>query len=145
MSLDGAYDEANVFAKILRGEIPSVTVFEDDQIAVLMDAFPQSRGHMLAISKTSRARNILEAEPKTLGRLIGAVQKAAQAAKAALKPDGIIVTQFNGAPAGQTVFHLHFHIIPRWEGDPLAKHGGGMASPGELKALADQIAAAWPR
>jgi histidine triad (HIT) family protein len=73
------------------------------------------------------------------------VQKAAQAAKAALKPDGIIVTQFNGAPAGQTVFHLHFHIIPRWEGDPLAKHGGGMASPGELKALADQIAAAWPR
>jgi len=145
MSLDGAYDEANVFAKILRGEIPSVTVFEDDQIAVLMDAFPQSRGHMLAISKTSRALNILEAEPKTQGRQIGAVQKAAQAAKAALKPDGIIVTQFNGAPAGQTVFHLHFHIIPRWEGDPLAKHGGGMASPGELKALADQIAAAWPR
>lgn len=145
MSLDGAYDEANVFAKILRGEIPSVTVFEDDQVAVLMDAFPQSRGHMLAISKTSQARNILEAEPKTLGRLIGAVQKAAQAAKTALKPDGIVVTQFNGAQAGQTVFHLHFHIIPRWEGDPLAKHGGGMATPGELKAVADQIAAAWPR
>ena len=145
MSLDGAYDEANVFAKILRGEIPSARVFEDDQVVVLMDAFPQARGHMLAISKTSKARNILEAEPKTLGRLIGAVQKAVQAARTALEPDGVIVTQFNGAPAGQTVFHLHFHIIPRWEGDPLAKHGGGMASPGELKALADQISAAWPQ
>jgi histidine triad (HIT) family protein len=145
MSLDGAYDEANVFAKILRGEIPAVRVFEDDQVLVFMDAFPQAKGHMLVISKTSKARNLVEAEAKTLGRVIGAVQKATVAAKAALKPDGIIVTQFNGAPAGQTVFHLHFHIIPRWEGDPLAKHGGGMASPGELKALADQIAAAWPQ
>ena len=145
MSLDGAYDEANVFAKILRGEIPAVRVFEDDQVLVFMDAFPQAKGHMLVVSKTSKARNLIEAEPKTLGRMIGAVQKATVAAKAALKPDGIIVTQFNGAPAGQTVFHLHFHVIPRWEGDPLAKHGGGMASPGELKALADQIAAAWPQ
>ncbi len=145
MSLDGAYDEANVFAKILRGEIPAVRVFEDDQVLVFMDAFPQAKGHMLVVSKTSKARNLIEAEPKTLGRMIGAVQKASVAAKAALKPDGIIVTQFNGAPAGQTVFHLHFHVIPRWEGDPLAKHGGGMASPGELKALADQIAAAWPQ
>ncbi len=144
MSLDGAYDEANVFAKILRGEIPAVRVFEDDQVLVFMDAFPQAKGHMLVVSKTSKARNLVEAEPKTLGRMIGAVQKACVAVKAALKPDGIIVTQFNGAPAGQTVFHLHFHIIPRWEGDPLAKHGGGMASPGELKALADQIVAAWP-
>jgi len=145
MSLDGAYDEANVFSKILKGEIPAVRVFEDDQVLVFMDAFPQAKGHMLVVSKTSKARNLIEAEAKTLGRMIGAVQKACVAAKAALQPDGIIVTQFNGAPAGQTVFHLHFHIIPRWEGDPLAKHGGGMASPGELKALADQISAAWPQ
>jgi histidine triad (HIT) family protein len=145
MSLDGAYDEANVFAKILRGEIPCARVFEDDQVLVFMDAFPQAKGHMLAISKTSKARNLVEAEPKTLGRLIGAVQKACIAAKAALKPDGIVVTQYNGAAGGQTVFHLHFHIIPRWEGDPLAKHGGGMANPGELKALADQITSAWPQ
>ena len=145
MSLDGAYDEANVFAKILRGEIPAVRVFEDDQVLVFMDAFPQAKGHMLVVSKTSKARNLIEAEAKTLGRMIGAVQKACVAAKTALQPDGIIVTQFNGATAGQTVFHLHFHIIPRWEGDPLAKHGGGMASPGELKALADQISAAWPQ
>ena len=76
MSLTGAYDEANVFAKILRGEIPAAKVFEDDEILCFMDAFPQARGHMLVISKTSRARNLLEAEPKTLGRLIGGVQKA---------------------------------------------------------------------
>ena len=145
MSLDGAYDEANVFAKILRGEIPAARVFEDEQVLVFMDAFPQARGHMLAISKTSQARNILDAEAKTLGRLIGAVQKAAQAAKAALNPDGVIVTQFNGAPAGQTVFHLHFHIIPRFEGEAVGAHGAGMADPAELKGLADRIAAAWPK
>ena len=144
MSLDGAYEEDNVFAKILRGEIASVVVHQDAEVMVLMDAFPQSKGHMLAISKTSKARNILDAEPKTLGRLIGATQKAARAVKDALKPDGVIITQFNGAPAGQTVFHLHFHIIPRWSGEAMERHGGGMASPGELKVLADQIAAHFP-
>jgi len=142
MSLTGAYDEANVFARILRAEIPAVKVFEDDEILVFMDAFPQSRGHMLVISKTSRARNLLEAEPKTLGRLIGGVQKASRAVTAALKPDGVIVTQFNGEAAGQTVYHLHFHIIPRWEAQPLGRHGGGMADAEELKALAEQITAA---
>jgi histidine triad (HIT) family protein len=142
MSLTGAYDEANVFAKILRGEIPAVKVFEDDEILVFMDAFPQSRGHMLVISKTSRARNLLEAEPKTLGRLIGGVQKASRAVTAALKPDGVIVTQFNGETAGQTVYHLHFHVIPRWADEPVGRHGGGMADVEELKTLAEQIRAA---
>ncbi len=142
MSLTGAYDEANVFAKILRGEIPAVKVFEDDEILCFMDAFPQSRGHMLVISKTSRARNLLEAEPKTLGRLIGGVQKASRAVTAALKPDGVVVTQFNGEAAGQTVYHLHFHVIPRWEGEKLGRHGGGMADVEELKFLAEQISAA---
>lgn len=141
MSLDGAYDDNNVFAKIIRGEIPSVKVFEDDEVLVFMDAFPQAKGHTLVISKTSRARNLLDAETKTLGRVIGAVQKTARAVRAALNPDGIVVTQFNGAPAGQTVYHLHFHIIPRWDGVALARHGGGMADMGELKELAQQIAA----
>ena len=141
MSLDGTYDDGNIFAKILRGEIPSVKVYEDAEVMALMDAFPQAKGHVLVISKTSKARNILDAEPKTLGRLIGATQKTARAIKAALNPDGIVVTQFNGAPAGQTIFHLHFHIIPRWEGVPVGRHGGGMADAEELKALADQIAA----
>jgi histidine triad (HIT) family protein len=141
MSLDGTYDNGNIFARILRGEIPSVKIFEDDEVLALMDAFPQSKGHALIISKTSKARNLLDAEPKTLGRMIGATQKAARAIKAALNPDGIVVTQFNGAPAGQTIFHLHFHIIPRWEGQPVGRHGQGMADMEELKALADQIAA----
>ena len=141
MSLDGTYDDGNIFAKILRGEIPSAKVYEDAEVMALMDAFPQAKGHVLVISKTSKARNILDAEPKTLGRLIGATQKTARAIKAALGPDGIVVTQFNGAAAGQTIFHLHFHIIPRWEGVPVGRHGGGMADAEELKALADQIAA----
>jgi histidine triad (HIT) family protein len=143
MSLDGRYDADNIFAKIIRGEIPCVKVFEDDQVLIFMDVFPQARGHMLVISKTSRARNLLEAEAKTLGRLIGATQKAAAAVVEALKPDGVVVTQFNGAPAGQTVFHLHFHVIPRYEGEGLGRHGeGGMADVEELKALAVKISAA---
>jgi histidine triad (HIT) family protein len=143
MSLDGRYDADNIFAKIIRGEIPCVKVFEDDQVLAFMDVFPQARGHMLVISKTSQARNLLEAEAKTLGRLIGATQKAAAAVVAALKPDGVVVTQFNGAPAGQTIFHLHFHVIPRYEGEGLGRHGeGGMADVEELKALAAKIAAA---
>lgn len=142
MSLHGTYDPDNIFAKIVRGEIPSVKVFEDGEVLAFMDAFPQSKGHLLVISKTSQARNVLEAEPKTLGRLIGAVQKAARAVTEALKPDGVVVTQFNGAPAGQTVFHLHFHVIPRYEGEALGRHGGGMADVEELKALAAKISAA---
>src|SRR3990167_3263701 len=142
MSLDGAYDDGNIFAKIVRGEIPSATVWEDDQVLAFMDAFPQARGHVLVVSKTSKARNLLDAEAKTLGRVIGGVQKGARAVNAALKPDGIVVTQFNGAPAGQTVFHLHVHIIPRWEGVPLGRHAEGMADVEELKALAAQISAA---
>ena len=145
MSLDGAYDDGNIFAKIVRGEIPSATVWEDDQVLAFMDAFPQARGHVLVISKTSKARNLLDAEAKTLGRLIGAVQKTARAVRTALKPDGLVVTQFNGAPAGQTIFHLHFHIIPRWDGVPLGRHGEGMADPEELKALAAQITACLER
>ena len=140
MSLDGAYDDGNIFAKIIRGEMPCVKVWEDDQVLAFMDVFPQARGHVLVISKTSKARNLLDAEPKTIGRLIGAVQKTSRAVRAALTPDGIVVTQFNGAPAGQTVFHLHFHIIPRFEGVALAGHGAAhMADPAELAALAMEI------
>jgi histidine triad (HIT) family protein len=142
MSLDGTYDDQNIFAKIVRGEIPSVKIFEDDEVLAFMDAFPQAKGHCLVISKTSKARNLLDAEPKTLGRVIGATQKLARAVRAALNPDGITVMQFNGAPAGQTVYHLHFHVIPRWEGEPLGRHGGGqMADMGELNELAQRISA----
>lgn len=142
MSLNGTYDEGNIFAKIVRGEMPAVKIFEDDQVLAFMDVFPQSKGHALVISKTSKARNLLEAEPQTVAALAAATQKLAKAAAAALKPDGVVVTQFNGAPAGQTVFHLHFHVIPRYEGEALGRHGEGMADAEELKALAAKISAA---
>lgn len=142
MSLDGSYDDGNIFAKILRGEAPAAKVFEDGEIFAFMDVFPQSKGHTLVIPKHSQARNLLEVEPEVLTTLILGVQRVTRAVRAALKPDGIVVTQFNGAPAGQTIYHLHFHIIPRWEGVALGRHaGGGMADPAELKVLAEQIAA----
>jgi len=142
MSLDGTYDQGNIFAKILRGEAPAAKVFEDDHALALMDVFPQAKGHTLVIPKHSRARNLLDEEPQVLAPLILAVQRVTRAVRAALNPDGILVTQFNGATAGQTIFHLHVHIIPRWEGVPLGRHaGGGMADLDELKALAEQIAA----
>jgi histidine triad (HIT) family protein len=142
MSLDGTYDDANIFAKIVRGEIPSAKVFEDDDVLAFMDAFPQSKGHCLVISKTSKARNLLEVEADVLVKVMAAVQRLTRAARKALNPDGVVVTQFNGAPAGQTIFHLHVHVIPRFEGEALGRHGGGMADPAELQALAAQIRAA---
>lgn len=142
MSLDGTYDDGNIFAKILRGEAPSARVFEDEHVYAFMDVFPQSKGHIMVIPKHSRARNLLEEEPQVLANLILGVQRVARAVRSALEPDGIQISQFNGAPAGQTVYHLHVHIIPRWEGVALGRHGaGGMADIEELKALAAQIAA----
>ena len=140
MSLDGTYDEANIFAKLIRGEIPSAKIYEDAEVLAFMDAFPQARGHCLVVSKTSRARNLLEVEPDILCTVMQTVQRVARAVRSALQPDGIVITQFNGAPAGQTVFHLHVHILPRWEGQTLARHAGAMADPGELRELAGQIA-----
>ncbi len=143
MSLDGRYDTDNIFAKIIRGEIPSVKVFEDDKVLAFMDVFPQSRGHALVISKVSQARNILEVEADVLADLAAATQKLTRAVVAALKPDGVVITQFNGAPAGQTIFHLHFHVIPRYEGETLGRHGEGeMADIKDLRALAARISAA---
>jgi len=142
MSLDGTYDAGNIFAKILRGEMPAARVFEDEYVYAFMDVFPQGRGHTLVIPKHSTARNLLEEEPQVLQTLILGVQRVTRAVRAALNPDGIVVTQFNGAASGQTIYHLHFHIIPRWEGVALGRHaGGGMADMEELKDLAAQIAA----
>jgi len=142
MSLNGAYDPDNIFAKIIRGDMPSARVFEDHETMAFMDAFPQARGHTLVVHKTAPARNLMDIEPEPLQAVILTVQRVTRAVRAALKPDGIVVTQFNGAPAGQTIYHLHFHIIPRWEGVPLGRHaGGGMADATELEELARQISA----
>jgi histidine triad (HIT) family protein len=142
MSLDGDYDPDNIFAKIVRGDMPSAKVFEDHDTLAIMDVFPQGRGHTLVIHKRAHARNLLDVEPDALQAVILTTQRIARAQRAAFKPDGIYVAQFNGAASGQTIFHLHFHIIPRWEGVPLGRHaGGGMADPAELAELAEAIAA----
>ena len=141
MSLTGAYDPSNIFAKILAGQIPAVKVWEDDQVLAFMDVFPQSEGHVLVISKTSTARNLLEVEPDVLATLTAAVQRTARAVTRALEPEGFSLMQFNGEAGGQTVFHLHFHIIPRWADRPMKGHGhAAMADTEVLKALAAKIA-----
>ncbi len=143
MSLYGDYDDNNLFAKILRGDIPAVKVYEDDETLAFMDIFPQSRGHVLIVPKHSRARNFLELPEARVASLLGVVHRLAKATAKALKPDGVTVTQFNGAPAGQTIFHLHFHIIPRYDGERLAGHGhGNRADIAELEQIAKQIASA---
>jgi histidine triad (HIT) family protein len=142
MSLDGAYDRDNIFARIVRGDMPAAKVFEDDATLAFMDVFPQSRGHTLVIHKTAPARNLMEIAPDALNAVMATVQRVTRAVRAALAPDGVMIGQFNGAAAGQTVYHLHVHVIPRWEGQPLGRHGeGGMADAAELAALAARIAA----
>lgn len=136
------YDPANLFAKMIRGEIPATKVFEDDTVLAIMDIFPQSRGHVLVIPKAG-SRNLLDADPAALSAAIPYVQRVVQAVQKALKPDGIRLAQFNEAPAGQSVFHLHFHIIPVYEGMEMGRHaGGGRADDAELAELAKAIAAA---
>lgn len=136
-----SYDPSNIFGKILRGEIPAHKVFDDDTALVMMDIFPQSRGHCLVIPKAP-SRNLLDADPAALAAIMPLVQRVAKAVKQATGADGIRLAQFNEAPAGQTVFHLHFHIVPAYEGVALGAHGGGKADDAELAALARDIAAA---
>lgn len=135
------YDEANIFARILRGEIPCHRVHEDENALVMMDIFPQSRGHTLVIPRAP-SRNLLDAEPQTLTAVMPLVARVARAVRAATNADGIRIAQFNEAPAGQSVFHLHFHVIPAYEGEALGRHGEGKADDAELAALARKIAAA---
>ena len=136
-----AYDPQNIFAKILRGEIPAHKVFEDENVLAMMDIFPQSKGHLLVIPKAP-SRNLLDADPATLATAIPYVQRLAKAVQTALGADGVRVAQFNEAPAGQTVFHLHFHIIPIYVNAELAPHAGGKADDADLAAQARAIAAA---
>lgn len=136
-----AYDPDNIFAKILKGDIPCHRIYEDDATLAFMDLMPQSKGHCLVLPKAP-SRNLLDAEPDVLAETITRVQKVAKAARTALEADGIRVVQFNEAPSGQTIFHLHFHIIPVYEGVPVAPHAGAEADHGELAELAKKIAAA---
>jgi histidine triad (HIT) family protein len=141
MSIDGPYDSDNIFAKILRGEMPCIKVYEDEAVLAIMDVFPQAPGHVLVIPKEA-ARNALEISDEALAAAMLQVKRLANAVRHSLKPDGIVITQFNGSEAGQTVFHVHFHIIPRTSGQALGQHGGKMADMAELEAQAAQITAA---
>lgn len=133
-----SYDTNNIFAKILRGEIPSHRVYEDEHTVALMDVMPQANGHTLVIPKAA-SRNMLDADPETLSRLLPVVQKVAKAAKEAFEADGVTVMQFNEPAAGQTVYHLHFHIIPRVDGAPLRPHSGTMEDQSVLAANAEKL------
>ncbi len=138
MSLVGEYDGANIFAKILRGEAPCVKIFENDDVLAFMDIFPQSQGHCLVIPKNVTSRNLTDFPSEKLGSLFAAVQKLTTAVIKALNPDGVVVTQYNGAPAGQTIFHLHVHVIPRYSNLPLQPHHGG--KPADIEVLREQAA-----
>ena len=133
-----AYDSSNIFARILRGELPSTKVFEDGHVLAIMDVMPQGPGHTLVIPKAP-SRNILDIGEDDLKRTILAVQRIARAVKKAFDAPGVFVMQFNEPAAGQTVFHTHFHVIPRFEGVGLKPHTGGMADAGVLREHAEKI------
>ena len=135
------YDDGNVFAKILRGELPCQKVHETDGVLAFMDIMHRGDGHVLVIPK-ARARNILDVEPDDLAELMKAVQVVARAAKEAFSADGLTIQQFNESAGGQVVFHLHVHVIPRFDGVPMRPHTGEMEKPEILAANAGKIRAA---
>ena len=136
-----AYDPDNIFAKILRDEAPAFRVFEDDKTLACMDVMPQTDGHTLVIPKAP-AENIFELAAEDLRAVITTTQVIARAAQAAFSPEGVMVAQLNGAAAGQTVFHLHFHVIPRYEASPMALHAREMADMELLGQHAEQLRSA---
>jgi len=138
---EASYDPSNIFAKILRGEIPSHRVYEDDAVVAFMDVMPQGPGHTLVVPKAP-SRNLLDADPATLGPLFTTVQKVALAVKKAFGADGVTILQFNEPASGQTVYHLHVHVLPRFDGVPLKPHTGQMEKPEVLAENADKIRAA---
>jgi histidine triad (HIT) family protein len=132
------YDPQNIFAKILRGEIPAHKIYEDDHSLAFMDVMPQVEGHCLVIPKTP-SRGLLDADPAVLAHVMATVQKVAAAAVKATNADGFQIRQYNEVAGGQTVFHLHVHILPMKEGAGIEPHTGKMADHRELAAMATAI------
>lgn len=133
-----AYDENNVFAKMLRGEIPCHKLYEDEDTLAFLDIMPRTEGHTLVVTK-EKARDLFDISPAALAKLMAVVQKLAPRIKQAMGAEGVLIQQFNGASAGQTVFHLHVHIIPRKEGEALKPHAGKMEDQTKLAATAEKI------
>lgn len=132
------YDSSNIFAKILRGEIPCVKVYENDKTIAFMDVMPEAQGHVLVLPKEP-AENILDLSADGLAAMMTTTQRIAKAVDKALQPDGILLKQYNRAPAGQSIFHVHFHIVPRWEDVGLAPHGKVMVDAATLEPIAAKI------
>jgi histidine triad (HIT) family protein len=133
-----AYDENNVFAKVLRGEIPCHKIYEDEDTLAFLDIMPRSEGHALVITK-EKAHDLFDISPQALAKLMAVVQKLASKIKDAMGAEGVLIQQFNGAAAGQTVFHLHVHIVPRKEGEALKPHAGKMEDQAKLTATAEKV------
>jgi histidine triad (HIT) family protein len=136
--MTATYDSQNIFAKILRGEAPCVKLYEDEHAFAFMDIMPRGAGHLLVIPKTP-ARNILDIPADALSAMMPAVRKLARAAKAGLAADGVVVMQFNEPASGQVVYHLHFHVIPCFEGVALKPPHGTIAPAAELEPIAAKI------
>lgn len=137
------YDTNNPFARILRGELPSIRVYEDAATIAIMDIMPQGDGHVLVIPKEAAAE-IFELSEDSAAACIRTTKRVAAAVKAALQAPGVMIAQFNGSAAGQTVPHVHFHIVPRHADIPLKPHAGVPADTGRLRELAERIVAALP-
>ncbi|PTM57006.1 HIT family protein [Phreatobacter oligotrophus] len=139
--MSAAYDPNNVFAKLLRGEMPAHKVYETDKVLAFMDIMPRADGHVLVIPKAA-ARNILDIHPDDLAELAKAVQFVAKGVKKAMAADGLTIQQFNESAGGQVVFHIHVHVLPRWEGVALRPHTGAMENGEVLAKHAGTIRAA---
>jgi len=135
-----AYDDDNIFAKILRNELPCHKVYEDDHTLAFLDIMPRVDGHTLVIPK-AKAQNLFDITPDDLGRLIASVHKLAPLVRDAMGAEGILIQQFNEAAAGQMVFHIHFHIVPRWAGEQLRPPAQTMEDDDVLAAHAEKIRA----
>jgi histidine triad (HIT) family protein len=140
--LTPTYDANNIFAKILRGQAPCVKVYEDALSLAFMDVMPRAEGHTLVIPK-ARARNLFDIAPEDLARFMPSVQKVANAVMAGMNAEGVSLQQFNEEAGGQQVFHLHFHVLPRWTGIPLRPPGGPFQSAEALRPQAERIIAAF--
>ncbi len=139
-----SYDPQNVFARILRGELPCTKICEDRATLAIMDIMPQADGHSLVITREP-AETIFDLSPEAAAACIVTTQRIARAAQKALRAPGILISQINGSAAGQSVPHVHFHIIPRWPGVPLKRHGSERADPSRIEEYARRIIAALQR
>ena len=136
--MSATYDSSNIFAKILRGELPAHKVYEDADTFAFLDIMPRCTGHALVIPKTP-ARTVIDATPAQLSTCLATVQKIARAQIAAFDADGMTLQQFNEPAGGQVVFHLHFHVLPRWDGMKLQPHTGQMEKPEVLASNAEAV------